>query len=208
MMTPEAFARDYIFRWEDGSSKDPKKTHSMDPVDNGNWTGNARNVGALVGSNHGVTPLALAAHRDVPVKEITYDVMHKLTIEEAADIALKAYYVDNKLNLLPWNPTTASIMDFGWGAGAFRAVEKLQAMVGVSADRLIGKGTIAAYKTWLAGKTPEQAAEAWALVRNAYYEAVIKANPAKAKYRNGWKGRTDYFTPGHKEGWWTRFMKG
>jgi lysozyme family protein len=208
IMTPEQFAADYIFRWEDGKSKDVARTHSMDRVDSGNWTGGKIGVGVLVGSNHGVTPQALAKHRNIPVKDVTFPMMRDLKIEEAADLALKGYYEDNGLNKLPWAPVVASVMDFGYTAGALRAVEKLQALVGVAADQKIGSNTVKAYNKWLEDRGVERAARDWASVRTGYYEAVIKANPIKAKYRNGWKARTDYFLPGHAEGWWKRFNNG
>ena len=71
MMDPHPFAVAFIRRWEDGNSDDPIKTHSLDPDDSGNWTGAAIGVGALVGSQHGVTPQALAKYRRAPVATIT-----------------------------------------------------------------------------------------------------------------------------------------
>lgn len=206
LMTPEAFARDYIFTWEDGRSTNPTKTHSMDAADNGNWTGGKRGSGQLVGSNHGVTPAALAKYRGIKPHQVTFELMRGVTIDEAADLALKDYYKANKLDLLPWNAVTASVMDFGYTAGAFRAVEKLQELIRVNPDGKIGPNTIKAYKAWLDSRPISQAAEEWAKMRSNYYEAVIRRNPGHAKYRKGWQNRTNYFRKNDSNGWWQRFI--
>ena len=121
LRSPGDFARNYIFRWEDGKQSDPNKTHSLRTDDAQNYTGGRIGVGALVGSNHGTGSIALATYRGVPVASITREVMHALTIDEAAAIALRLYYDDPNLDLLPWSALMASVMDFGWGAGPMAA---------------------------------------------------------------------------------------
>lgn len=192
-MTPDAFFRDYIARWEGGLSLDPK--------DPGNYQLGARGKGALVGSNHGVTPPALARHRGVSASSITKADMAALTIDEAADIAAEHYFRAPGFDRLPWNRVTASIVDMGWGAGPAQAVKLLQRMIGVADDGKLGPNTIAAYKLWLeCGPAAE-----WAMVRNAFYDRIIQADAEKAKYRNGWRNRTRYFTADDKEGWFARW---
>lgn len=202
-MTPEKFAADFIFVWEDGQKTDPNKTHSLRRNDRGNWSGGAINAGSLIGSNHGVTPTALAAFRKVPVSAITYAVMHALTIEEAGLIALSSYYRDNHLDRLAWNAVTASAFDFGWGAGPITTVKHIQRLVGVKDDGIIGHGTSSAFDAWITRLGLEGTANAFGADRNAYYEAVIRSRPEQAENRNGWRNRTAYFLPGTP--WWARF---
>lgn len=202
------FASDFIVRWEDGGSTNPDKTHSLDPVDNGNWTGGKQGVGVLVGSNHGVTPAALAAYRKVPVTSITRAVMRALTVTEAAQIALRNYYQTPRLDLLTWCRPTASIFDFGWGTGPGQAIKCLQRMLRAPVvDGVISPGgaTARLYNNLLSIAGEDFVAGQWAATRNAFYDQIIASRPANAKYENGWKNRTAYFTPGHSEGWWTRF---
>lgn len=196
MMTPHQFAKDFITRWEGKLS--------LDPVDNGNWTGGKQGVGTLVGSNYGVTAAALAAHRKVPVSAITKPVMAALTLDEAADIALAQYYRKPRLDLLPWNRVTASIFDMGWGTGPAQAIKLLQRMVGTAADGMLGPATAAAYKAMLDRFGEAFVAALWWSRRYDFYDAIIKTRPANAKYERGWKNRSDYFTPGG-DGWWSRF---
>lgn len=200
MKSPHDFAKDFILRWEDGGSTDPAKTHSLDRIDTGNWVGDR-----LVGSNHGVTAPALAAHRKVPVSSITQAVMRALTLDEAADIALGLYYKHPKLDLLPWNRVTASIFDMGWGTGPKQAIKLLQRMVGTADDGVMGPATAGAYKTMIDRYGENFVAALWWMQRNAFYDQIIKTRPANAKYERGWKNRSHYFVPGDAEGWWQRF---
>ena len=203
-MTPRTFALDFIRHWEDGGSSDPARTHSMKTADSGNWTGGRVGLGSLVGSNHGVTAAALALHRKVPVSTITCAVMHALSLEEAADIAIEHYYAAPKLDLLPWNRVTASVMDMGWGAGPSHAVQLFQRLAGCPDDGCMGPGTAAAAKAWIARVGEAAAAAAYAGARDAYYEATIARHPEDAAFRNGWRARTAYYLPGDKAGWWAR----
>lgn len=168
----------------------------MDPADPGNWSSGKRGVGQLLGSNRGVTPTALAAYRKVPIGSITAGDMANLTVDEAASIAMAAYYKAPGFDRLPWNRITASIVDMGWGSGTKQAIKLLQRMIGVTDDGVIGPATIAAYSTWLEARQ----AEDWARVRYDFYDQIIAVDPMKAKYRNGWRNRTDDYTPG--TAWW------
>jgi lysozyme family protein len=208
MMTPEQFAEAFILRWEDGNSNDPVKTHSLDRDDSGNWTGAEIGKGALVGSQHGVTPAALAAFRKVPVSQITLPVMRALSRNEAARIALRDYYEKPRLNLLPWNIVTASLFDFGWGAGPVTGIKKLQDMVDAPIqDGIVTPGgkTIQLFTAFVKSQPVEFAAGAFWSIRERFYEDVIKAKPVKAKYERGWDNRSRWYTPGGEEGFWARF---
>ena len=201
-MTPRAFASDFIFHWEDGGSHDPARTHSLDPVDNGNWSGGRQGLGKLVGSNHGVTAAALAAHRNVSVAAITREAMHALTLDEAADIALALYFHAPRLDLLAWNRVTMSVVDMAWGAGPGQAVKLLQRLIGCADDGQCGPGTAAAYAAWIERHGETDAAELYANARIAFYDRIIAARPANARYRNGWRNRTNYYLPNRPDGWW------
>lgn len=200
MMTPHEFAKAFILRWEDGGSTDPAKTHSLDKIDSGNWVGDR-----LIGSNHGVTAPALAAHRRVPVSSITQTVMRALTLDEAADIALGLYYKGPKLDLLAWNRVSASVFDMGWGTGPKQAIKLLQRMLDVADDGVMGPATAGAFNKLCAAQGEAFVSGAWWAIRDAFYEQIIGVRPANAKYEKGWDNRSRYFTPGDAEGWWGRF---
>ncbi len=202
-MTPEAFAARLITRWEDGGQTDPAKTHSMNRADNGNWSGGRVGSGVVIGSNHGVTPAALAAYRGVPVNLITYDVMHALTIEEAAAIALARYYRAPRLDVLPWNQVTASLFDMGWGTGPAQAVKLYQRMVGVPDDGKPGPATAAAASAYLVQHGLEAMAWHYAFIRARFYADITKSKPSNLQFLNGWLNRTQDYAP--TSPWWAEF---
>jgi lysozyme family protein len=200
MITPAEFASDFIFHWEDGQSTDPNRTHSINPADNGNWTGGRQGVGELVGSNHGVTPAVLSEWRGAPVTRAD---MHMLGLTEATGIAVAKFYRAPKLDMLDWNQVTASIFDMGWGAGPGQAIKLMQRMVAVGDDGQIGPFTVNAYHQYLDHHGIETAAQDYAAERNAFYERIIAARPQNEQFRNGWRNRTAYYLPGSE--WWARF---
>lgn len=197
-MTPSQFIVDYQPRWEGGLS--------VDPNDAGNWSTGVKGQGVLVGSNHGVTPRVLSAYRGG--KPVTMADMKALTAKEAGDIALKMFYYEPGLDRLPWNRVTASVMDFGYNAGPGRAVRILQDLIDApTIDGIISPGgsTQKLYTQAIQTKGEAFMAGAWWAMREEYYEDLVKAKPSNGIYLKGWDNRSDYFTPGHKEGWWNRF---
>lgn len=182
---------------------------SRDPNDAGNWSSGTKGQGTLLGSNIGITGRVLAAFRGVDVSKLTMNDMINLKQAEASAIAMKLFYKDVGLDLLPWNPVTASVMDFGFNAGPTRAIRLLQDLLDCkSVDGKIGANgeTVKAFTSFCQTKGLEFAAGAWWSKREEYYEDLVAAKPSNGIYLNGWDNRSDYFTPGHTEGWWNRFM--
>lgn len=168
---------------------------SMDPQDNGNWTGGHRGQGQLVGSKYGVTPGAVAMFRGVPASSITKADIAGLTREEAIQIGVKNYYLAPGFDKLPWNRVTPSIVDKGWGSGPGQAIRLMQRMIGVNATGKIDPATIAAYAAFIAQHGEEAAARKWADVRIAFDTSL-----GQPRFINGWNNRTRSFLPGTQ--WW------
>jgi len=192
-MNPSDFTRDYIRRWEGGMSRDPN--------DAGNWSTGKKGVGTLLGSNLGVTGRTLAMFRGVSVSTLRMADIEAITLDEATRIALRLFYEQPGISRLPWNRVTASVMDFGWGAGPTASVKMLQDLCDVAQDSQVGPKTVAAYEALLAqGET--FAAGAWWAMREEYYEALVERRPSDAIYLKGWDNRSRYFTP--ISDWWGR----
>lgn len=172
---------------------------SVDTKDRGNWFN-----GQLVGSKYGITGAALAKYRGV--KSITAQQMAALTKAEAIQIALADYYHGPKIDELEWNAVTCSVLDMGYNAGPGTAIKLLQRMIGVNNDGGIGPFTDRAYSEYIEDHGVVKAAEAYCDARLSYYDAIIRARPANAKYRNGWKARAQSFTSSSP--WWKQFHGG
>lgn len=181
------FIRGYIEAHEGGLSLDPK--------DNGNWTGGKSGVGNLVGSKYGVTAGALAVYRKVPVQGITRDSIEKLTLDEAVDIGVKLFYKDPKLDLLPLNRVTLSVVDKGWGSGPKQAIKLLQRMTGTTQDGVVGPKTVKEYEEFLKHYGEEEAAKRWCETRVAFDTSL-----GQTRFIKGWNNRSRSFLPGTR--WW------
>jgi lysozyme family protein len=179
MITVPQFLEKVIRAWEGELSTDPQ--------DPGNWAN-----GLLIGSKYGVTPSVLAKHRGWPVASITPDVMAAVEIGEAVAIGEKQFYREPHFDLLVWCPATASLLDFGWGAGSGQAVKSMQRLVKAVPDGILGPATAKSYNDWLAAEGQENAAQAIHDMRCAFYRQISTSNPVLAKYLKGWTNRADW----------------
>lgn len=211
MPTPREDIMHAILRWEGPVPKGPYSDGYMQWLD---WDpGNAVKMPdgrtVIVGTNYGVTPAVLAAHRGVPPWEITREVMFGLKVEEAADIGLMRFYRGTGLDLLPWGPTTSSLIDAGWASGPRQAVLFAQRLSGVNADGVVGPITIDAYERWIARVGWEEATQKLHEMRLAFFEMLGRQNPASyGPPQRAWRERALGFSPrSHPDGvkWWTRW---
>lgn len=179
-MTPANFFRTFINTHEGGLS--------LDTADRGNWHG-----GKLVGSKFGVTGDALAKHRKVPL--VTAAEMKALTIDEAIEVGLDAYYRAPGFDKLPFNRVIMAAVDHGYNAGPKRAIEILQRLIGSNADGQIGPNTVKLFDAALQKKGEQALAGLYADGRIDYYNSLHNA-----KYIKGWTNRANSFRPGTS--WW------
>ena len=165
------------------------------PQDKANWVN-----GVCVGTMRGVTPAVLAAHRGIPVASVTKDMMKTVTLEEAADIGVDRFYKGTGLDLLPWGPATAALVDIGWGSGPRQAILFAQRLSGAKDDGRVGAETIECYTNWVAKVGWEEATRAVYKMRIAFYDLIIQRNPQWEIYRIGWSRRAASMLPGTT--WW------
>jgi len=194
-----------------GYIKDHEGGLSMDPADNGNWFDpvsyaanipQQRNVGKLIGSKFGVTGYALAQYRKVGI--VTRADIANLTMDEAVAIGVRLYYKVPGFDKLLVNRVTLSIIDMAWGAGPDRAIRLMQKMIGAAVDGNLGPATARAYATWFNSLGEAKAAQAWADVRNAFYQRIASnegPNDPDRRFLRGWINRSNSFLPGTS--WWS-----
>jgi len=211
MPTPREDIKHAILRWEGPVPKGPYSDGYMQWLD---WDpGNAVTMPdgrtVIVGTNYGVTPATLAAHRGVKPWEITREIMSSLQVDEAADIGLMRFYKGTGLDLLPWGPTTSSLVDAGWASGPGQAVLFAQRLAGVIADGVVGPLTIDAYSRWIARVGWEKATQELHAMRLAFFEMLGRQNPAAfGPPQRAWRERALGFKPdSYPDGvkWWARW---
>lgn len=170
-MTPHDYARKIIAQWEGELS--------MDPNDHGNWY-----KGKLVGSMHGVTGDALERFLGRPVTE---DEVHNVTLDEAADIAVKVFY-EPFLSKFDWSPAVANLLDFEWGSGPVQTIKEAQRLCGAHDDGVLGPETIAKFNAWEQAQGANAARIAVYQKRVDFYN-MLAQRPEYAPYRQGWLNR-------------------
>lgn len=213
MPTPQEDIRHAILRWEGPVPKGPYSDGYMQWLDwdPGNWVTRPDGIRINVGTNYGVTPAVLAAHRGVKPWDITRDVMKALDVEEAAEIGLVRFYKGTGLDLLPWGPATSVLVDIGWGSGPRQAILFAQRLCGTAPDGVVGPLTIASYSKWIADIGWENACNELYKVRQAFYEMLGRQNPRNfGPPQRAWRERALGFKPdSHPDGikWWDRWRK-
>ena len=101
-------------------------------------------------TKYGITHKTLAAHRGVA--SVTAEQVKAMTREEATEIYRRSYWVQSGGDLLPKGLDYAAF-DFGVNSGPSTAVLRLQKVLGVRQDRVVGEQTVAAAKAYPGGIT-------------------------------------------------------
>lgn len=110
--------------------------------------------------------------------------VRSLDLAATMQIYYRDYWIRGKCNLLP--PVLAMLhFDGCVNHGVTRASKFLQKSVGVSADGIIGSGTLAAVS-----QLPESSIiEDIVSMRETYYNDIVKNNPSQAIFLKGWMNR-------------------
>ncbi len=99
-------------------------------------------------TKYGITHKTLAAHRGVA--SVTAEQVRAMTREEATEIYRRSYWVQSGGDLLPKGLDYAAF-DFGVNSGPSTAVRRLQRVLGVREDGVVGEQTAAAAEAYLGG---------------------------------------------------------
>jgi hypothetical protein len=154
------------------------------PKDKGNY----RPDGTLVGTNRGITSQALATYKGVNANTITAEDIKAVTEQDAREIYINNYYLKPKLDMLPDN-IRASVFDMNINAGSnsIKILQRLAGLTGEEVDGGMGPNTLKAIEK--AAITPDQYADA----RIKYYKEVVKKDPEKKEFLDGWINRANKY---------------
>ncbi len=177
-----AFFKRMIETWEGG--------FQAHPADVGNYVN-----GRLIGTNRGVTPAALALYRGIPVSTVTQEMMRSVTLDEAADIGYRNYYLAPGFDDLPWTEFTEAYVDAGWGSGPRTAIRHMQELIGAGRDGIIGPETQGKFDKYLEANGLADAMRAYVHQRIAFFEAIVRRRPSNQVFLKGWKRRGYAYLP-------------
>ncbi|CAN7377007.1 glycoside hydrolase family 108 protein [Phyllobacterium sp. LjRoot231] len=99
-------------------------------------------------TKYGITHKTLAADRGVA--SVSAEQVMAMTLKEATDIYRKSYWSQSGGDLLPIGLDYA-VFDFGVNSGPATAVKKLQDVLGIAQDGIIGVATVSAVSSYKGG---------------------------------------------------------
>lgn len=112
-----------------------------------------------------------------------------LTPGQAGQIYLRDYWQPARCD--QWSAgVSLFVFDAAVQHGVKKAIQLLQAAVGVKADGIVGPKTLNAVK-WA---NPEWLLSRCLVRRSRYYADIIKSSPSQGKYLNGWFNRLEKLT--------------
>lgn len=98
------------------------------------------------------------------------------------DIVYTMYWNKWKADTIVDQSVANMVVDWVWHSGAV-TIKKVQALLGVTADGIVGPKTVNALNNTKNIKVKIYNA------RKAYFEAIVKRNPSQKKWLNGWMNR-------------------
>lgn len=138
----------------------------------------------LIGTNKGITPLSYKAYYG---RYPTITEMENLSDDAAKKIYMKNYMTKPKIDTIPNESLRAAVFDFGVTSPHSVVIKKLQKLLKIKADGLIGKNTIKAISNYK-GDIYKDFNDA----RRGFYIRLAKNDPVKRKFLKGWLNRVDH----------------
>lgn len=109
----------------------------------------------------------------------------KVTEEEARAIYLRKYVNGPRLYLITDQKLRDQLIDFGVNSGPQLAIQKLQLVLGVDADGIIGEETLKA----IGEVNPTRLNALLMAERIKMIGRIVHKNPSQLKFLNGWLNR-------------------
>lgn len=110
-----------------------------------------------------------------------------LTLADAQKIYYDRYWLPAQCDKIA-SPLSLLHFDTAVNMGVGGAAKLLQAALGVTADGAIGPKTLAAIQKIT---DPSELCTKYLDLKQARYDAIVKANPTQAKFAKGWRLRND-----------------
>lgn len=152
----------FVLRWEGG--------YCDDPDDRGGAT------------NKGVT---LATFRRYYGANATKGQLQAMTDAQWLHIFRRGYWDEFRADEINNQSVADACVDWAWNSGTVKAAKKVQAVLGVTADGIVGQRTLAAINA----AQPRQLFAKIKAARLRYVENIAKNNPKQKKFLKGWKNR-------------------
>lgn len=178
-----------LFRWEAGINMKAGETIEQafvrakktgwanDPLDKGGAT----MIGVTIGTYRTYCKYkGRKTPSSTDLKNITY--------KEWRDIVHTMYWSKWKADLIENQHVANMIVDWVWASGQGIGIKRVQKLLGVTADGIVGPKTLAAVND----TDPKELFTKVYNARAAHFNAIVKANPSQKKWLKGWMNRINY----------------
>jgi len=175
----------FIIRWEAGGTQQKYET-------NGNFFSRRRKAGfANDPKDRGgatQTGITLATYTEYckrkHISAPTVDNLKNIPYETWKDVLKTMYWDRWKADEIESQPVANILVDWVWASGRY-GITKPQQLLGVVADGIVGKKTLAAVN----GRSPLGLFGRIKQARLEFVENIVRANPSQKKWLQGWKNR-------------------
>lgn len=122
-------------------------------------------------------------------KDIDVDDLKLITMADASIIAKTHYWDKLKADNIKNQSVAEFLVDFAYNCGVGTAAKKIQEVLGVNADGVIGNITLGAINN----ANQEDLFNNLKTKRRNYYLAIVARKPSQIKFLKGWLRRNDSF---------------
>ena len=151
----------FILKWEGGFVNDPLDR------------GGATNKGVTIGTFQSFYPGK------------TVDDLKRITDDQWLTIFKSGYWNPWQADQIKNQAIANILVDWAWASGARTAIRKVQELLGVSVDGLVGNETLSAIN----GQDAEELFDRIKVARYDFVDAIVKRDPSQKRFINGWKNR-------------------
>jgi lysozyme family protein len=120
--------------------------------------------------------------------EATVDDLKNLSITGFTDILKEDFWDKAKADDINSQAVANIIVDWFWGSG-YDAIKGVQRLLGVTADGIIGTGTLGAINEQDEATFVNQIADA----RIEFYKLIVSHHPNWGEFLQGWTNRANYY---------------
>lgn len=178
-----------LLRWEAGINVKQNETleHAFERAKKTGWAndpadrGGATMVGVTIGTYR---TYCRYKGRKVP----TVNDLKNITYKEWRDVVHTLYWSKWKADLIEDQNVANMIVDWVWASGQGIGIKRVQKILGVTADGIVGPKTLAAVNA----ADPHELFTKVYNARAAHFNAIVKANPSQKKWLKGWMNRINY----------------
>lgn len=155
-----------------------------DPLDRGGETNKGITIATWKAAGHDtsekIAELKVGSKTYTNVTKSLYE----MTDEQWGEIFKKMYWDKWKADNINNQSIAEILVDWVWASGVW-GIKKPQALLGVTADGIVGTKTLAAVNNSDTKKLFDELRKA----RIEFVDNIVKNNPSQARFINGWKNR-------------------